>query len=229
MKISEIMTRKVTTVSGATGVRRAARIMLDRGVSGLPVLDDEGRLAGIVTEGDLMRRAELGMSRADREDISAEQRARAYVKSHSWSVADVMTTEPVTVEEDTPVGRAAALMVERGIKRLPVMREGQLVGIVSRADLLRAIATANPDATAAGDDAIRRSVLTRLCEDVGLDEDMIAVTAAGGIVHLWGSVETEAEREAARVAAETVRGVAGVDVHMRVARPARAGEKENRE
>lgn len=77
MKIHEIMTRKVVTVSGATGVRHAARIMLDRGVSGLPVLDDEGRLAGIVTEGDLMRRAELGMSREDREDIPAGQRARA--------------------------------------------------------------------------------------------------------------------------------------------------------
>lgn len=224
MKMHEIMTRNVATVSGATGVRHAARTMLNQGVSGLPVLDDEGGLAGIVTEGDLMRRAELGISREDRKLMSAEQRARAYVKSHSWSVADVMTLDPVTVEEDTPVDRAAALMVKHGIKRLPVIREGRLVGIVSRADLLRAIATARPDATAAGDDAIRRSVLTRLCEDVGLDKDRIAVTVAGGVVHLWGSVDAEPEREAARVAAETVRGVAGVDLHMRVARPAQDGE-----
>ncbi|MGB3387141.1 MAG: CBS domain-containing protein, partial [Pseudaminobacter sp.] len=126
MKASDIMTMPVATVSIATSVRHAARIMLDRGVSGLPVLDDEGRLTGIVTEGDLLRRAELGTVRATESNLPAEQRARAYVKSHGWSVEDVMTKELVTITEDTPVGRVAAVMEERGVKRLPVIRDGRL-------------------------------------------------------------------------------------------------------
>lgn len=220
MNATDIMTMKVVTVSPETSVRHAARIMSDRRVSGLPVLNDEHQLAGIVTEGDLLRRAELGISREGRRDLPADQRARAYVKSHGWSVGDIMSKELVTISEDTPVAKVAALMEEHGFKRLPVVRGGRLVGIVSRADLMRVIATARLDATAAGDDAIRRSVLTRLREDVGLDSNRVAVTVFDGMVHLWGSVEFEAERDAARVAAEIVRGVSGVDVHIRVLRPA---------
>lgn len=130
-----------------------------------------------------------------------------------------MSSGVITAGEDMSVGRVAALMEEHGVKRLPVIRDGRLVGIVSRADLLRAIATAGPNATAPGDGAIRRSVLTRLCEDVGLDGDRIAVTVRAGIVHLSGSVGTDAEREAARVAVKTVRGVDGIDLNLRVSRP----------
>jgi CBS-domain-containing membrane protein len=166
---------------------------------------------GIVTEGDLMRRSELGaqaVAPSDRQFTTNEDNARAYVKSHGWKVADVMTPDPVKVEEETPLHRIAALMVERGIKRVPVMRGEHLVGIVSRTDLLRSLITAKFDATASGDAAIRRSILTRLREDAGIKGEL-ALTVADGLVHVSGAVSSQSERDAVRVVAEGVRGVKG--------------------
>ena len=127
-----------------------------------------------------------------------------------------MTTNVVTVAEDAPLGRVAALMEEHGIKRVPVMRKGSLVGIVSRADLLRAIATAKLDDAAVEDTAIRQEILARLCESTGMMEAALGVTVSDGMVHLWGIVNSESERDAARVAAESVSGTKGVYDHLRV-------------
>lgn len=125
-----------------------------------------------------------------------------------------MTADPVTIDEDAPLARVAALMQERGIKRIPVLRNGALVGIVSRADLLQGILAARQDETASGDEAIRRSILVRLDENTGLEGLDIAVDVADGIVHLWGKVETAECRHAARTVAESVRGVRGVVEHF---------------
>ena len=219
MRAKDIMATKVITVTPGNSVKRATQIMLDQGVSGLPVIDDRADLVGIITEGDLLRRVELETRRfaaSAQAAASTEKRARAYVKSQSWNVGDVMNTSVVTVDEDTPIGRVAALMEEHGIKRLPVTREGKLVGIVSRRDLLRAIVTAKLDDAAPGDAAIRRSILVRLNENTGLEDARLSVTVSSGVVHLWGTVASEIERDAARVAAESVRGVAGVIDHLRV-------------
>ncbi|MGO4837873.1 CBS domain-containing protein [Rhizobiaceae sp. 2RAB30] len=217
MKAKDVMTAKVVTVSPDHSIRHAAKIMMDNGVSGLPVVDDAQRLVGVISEGDMLRRTELGlggMVATPGEEADREQKARSYVKAHSWRVSDVMTPDPVVVDEETSLARIAALMGEREIKRVPVLRNGALVGIVTRADLLYAIATAKLPDTTRGDEAIRRSILARFDENTGLKDLNISVTVAGGMVHLWGEVDTEECRQAARVVAEGVRGVEGVVEHF---------------
>lgn len=222
MKAKDIMTDRVVTVSPQHSVRHAAQIMLDHGISGLPVIDDEGGLVGIITEGDLLRRVELGSAGlvgALRSPDQVRQHARDYIRSHSWKVGDLMTENVIVIDEETPVGRIAALMEERHVKRLPVMRNDTLRGIVSRADLLRAIAAAKLEAPVRGDEAIRRSVLARLGEVNELNGVGLGVIVSGGIVHLWGDVGSAAARQAAIVVAESVRGVSGVVDHLGVIAP----------
>lgn len=214
MKASDVMTTKVTTVTPDHSVRHAAEIMLDNHVSGLPVVDDSGGLVGIISEGDLLRRSELGLDALAGHRRSPEEQARAYVKAHAWKVGDVMSDRLVVADEDMDLARVAVLMEENDIKRVPVTRDGRLGGIVSRADLLRAVASARLDATAPGDEAIRRSILARLDESTGLAGMNISVTVADGLVHLWGNVEGEDCRRAARVVADGVRGVKGVIEHF---------------
>jgi CBS domain-containing protein len=224
MKAKDVMTTKVTTVSPDNGVRQAARLMLAHDVSGLPVVDDDGHLVGIISEGDLLRRSELGsgaMLPPERPHPSSEERARAYVKSNAWRVAEVMSRDLIVADEEMPLSRVAALMERHGIKRLPVMRGKALVGIVSRADLLGVIVAARPDATAPGDEAIRRSIMARINEDTGLEGKNITATVDDGTVHLWGNVDTEDCRNAARVVAESVRGVKGVIEHFPQEDPAK--------
>ncbi|TJW00913.1 MAG: CBS domain-containing protein [Mesorhizobium sp.] len=212
MKAKNVMTANVVTVSPHHSVRHAAKIMLEHRISGLPVVDDDGQLVGIVSEGDFLRRSELG--------TPASGEARGYVKGHSWKVSDLMTSEVVVADEDTPITRISALMQEHGIKRIPVLRRQRLVGVVSRADLLRVFVAANfDDATAAGDNAIRRSILTRLRDDVGVKGDALTLTVSDGMVHFSGTVGSQTERDAIRVVAEGVRGVKGVFDHLNVAHP----------
>jgi CBS-domain-containing membrane protein len=216
MKVKDVMTTKVVSVSPDNSVKRAAGIMLDKHVSGLPVVDDEGMLVGLISEGDLLRRSELGLRiiAAPEQSASLEERASAYVKSHAWKVADVMSCDVVTVEEEADLCDAATLMAENGVKRLPVIRNGKLAGIVSRADLLHAVATARLDDTAPGDEAIRRSIVTRLNEDIGLSSANVTVTVVDGLVHLWGTTASAASQKAACVIADGVRGVKGVIEHF---------------
>jgi CBS-domain-containing membrane protein len=219
----DLMTMKVATISPANSVKHAAQVMLENRVSGLPVINDERNLVGILTEGDLLRRVELHTGRispAELTGMSVKQRARAYVKSHSWNVADVMSANVVTVDERTPISQVAALMEEHNIKRVPVVREGRLVGIISRADLLRALVAAKFDDTAPGDGAIRRSILTRLSDDTGLDGSRLSVTVSNGVVRLGGSLASEDQRDAVRVIVDGVRGVAGIVDHLQIAQEA---------
>lgn len=219
MLAKDIMTSQVVTAMPETSIRHAVEIMLERGVSGLPVVDDTGSLVGIITEGDLLERGELGALLylpSSRRPKRSDALARAFVKGHSWKVGDVMARNVISAEENTPLGRVAALMIERHIKRVPVVRDGRLVGMVSRSDLLRGILSVENDSTAPGDAAIRRSILTRLDEIGAGTCARLAVVVSDGIVRLEGSVGSESEREAARVVAEGVNGVAGVVDHLQV-------------
>lgn len=216
MQAADLMTRKVITISPDHSVRHAARLMLDNHISGLPVRDDNGNMVGILSEGDLLRRAELGPAAWRGTESRRGEEPEAFVKGHSWRVADVMTPGVVTVDEDTSVDCIAAVMMAHDIKRVPVTRAGEMVGIVSRSDVLQAIAAAVPDVAAAGDEATRRAVLARLCSDVGLDKSAIIVTVENGTVSLSGEVDSEAKREAARVAAEAISGVGRVRNMIRV-------------
>lgn len=213
MLAKDLMTSKVVTVSTGNSIWHAAQKMLDHDVSGLPVVDDSGRLAGMITQGDLLHRIELGTETAP---VAPEKRLDAYVKAHSWNVGDVMTATVISAEEQMPIHSVATLMDQHRIRRMPVVRDGKLVGIISRKDLLRVIAAARRDTIPPGDDAMRRAILARLTESPDLRGANLTVTVSGGIVHLAGTIGSDAERKAVRVTAECVRGVEGVRDHMQI-------------
>lgn len=149
MKARDVMSAPVVTVPAAATTIQAARILLDNRISGAPVVDDERRLVGIVTEGDLIRRCEIGTEHDPMQQspgsLSNLDAVRRFLKSHGREVADIMTRDVVRVFEETPLARVAALLELKRIKRVPVMRDGKIVGVVSRADLLRALVdTAGP-------------------------------------------------------------------------------------
>ncbi|MFK3966996.1 CBS domain-containing protein [Ensifer adhaerens] len=214
MHASDIMTRRVLTVSPEHSVRHAARLMIDNRISGLPVCNDEGSLVGILSEGDLLRRSELGSEALKETGSRPQQGLETYIKAHSWRVGDVMTKDPVTVEADASVDQIAAMMATQAIKRVPVVQRGRLLGVVSRRDILQVVLSSKPERFATGDEAIRRAVMARLLSDLNLDT--IDVKVEGGMVALCGNVESGVKRLAARVAAEAVCGIGGVRNELRV-------------
>ena len=216
MKAREIMTPQVVGVGPGHGIRHAVSIMLEHRISGLPVLDDDGHLVGILTEGDLLRREELGAASDGKgdADVTPDEAATAYVRARSWRVSDVMSRNVVTIDEDAPITRICRLMLDRDVNRLPVVRGERVVGIVSRSDLLRVIAAAGVPSVAAGDEALRCAVRARLSSDLDLED--VAVEVDRGYVTLAGGVPTRALQDAARVAAESVPGVAGVTDRLSV-------------
>lgn len=214
MQARDVMTSMVVTVLPETPVREVARLLLEKRISAVPVTDLSGTLLGIVSEGDLMRRPECGTERPRSWWLSLlsspEDAALDYVKSHGLRAGDVMTRELVTVEPDTPLEEVAHLLERHRIKRVPVLKAGRLVGILSRADLLRGLAARRevppPDAD---DRAIRRAVEARLRE-AGVQPTFVSVVVTNGVVHLWGALPSESERRAAQVAAEQVPGIRAV-------------------
>lgn len=218
MRAGDVMTADVVTVTPETSVRDVARIMLERRISGVPVVEN-GRLVGLVSEGDLIGRAELSSERhpqAADPKATAEENARAYIKAHGMKAADIMSRDVVTIDEHEPLDRIAALFEARGIKRAPVLRHGKLVGIVSRANLLQGLAAAAAGGVGPDDAAIRAAVVATAVREAGVRTSLVDVTVANGVVHLWGNVASEAERNAVRVCAETTEGVREVKDHLRV-------------
>jgi CBS domain-containing protein len=209
MKAGDVMTSPVLTVGKDTSVRHACQIMMDHRISGLPVVDDERRVVGVITEGDLLRRLQ-----SKTPPQSAESGARDYLKRDSWKVGDVMSDRVVATDEGATLSEIAALLAEHGIKRVLVMRDGSLAGIVSRADLLHAIASQTRNEIRADGEAIRLAVSTRIREDVGVGG--VDVTVQDGMVHLWGNVGSDYQRDAAEAAAENVGGALTVANHLRV-------------
>ncbi len=219
MLVKDVMITKVVGVSPDNSVRRAAEVMLANRISGVPVIDDAGCLVGIISEGDLLRRTELGrgaIAELGTSALTAEEQATAYVKSNAWRVADVMSRAPVVVEEDASLGRVSGLMQQHGIKRIPVMREGVLVGIISRADLLKVIVTADLERNRAREVTKPSVAALRYgsAKIQGLLGKDVTVAVTDGVAHLWGNVDTAECKKAARVAAESVRGVRGVVEHF---------------
>jgi CBS domain-containing protein len=216
------MVRAVVTTSPDTTVEALARLMINLRISGVPVLDKEGRLVGIVAEGDLLRRVEIGTERRRprwSEPFSSNSRLAAeYVKSHAKRVADIMTREVFSVDETATLGEIADLLEAKKIKRVPVMHQGKIVGIVSRADLLKVLASGGAEtADEEQDRAIRRQLLAELREQKWADTSEGRVVVTDGIVHIWGIVGSEDERKALRVAAENTPGVRDVEDHTEFA------------
>lgn len=221
MKAADVMTENVITVYPDTSVREISFVLLKHRISAVPVVDSDRKVLGVVSEGDLMRR--VGKNSASRhswwlELISAGgTSAEDYIRSHGRQATDVMTSEVVSIPKDMPLHEIAQLLERRRIKRVPVVDEGRLVGIVSRANLLHGLASqrSDPEKVVASDDAtIRRKLLDAISEELGLNTGLINVVVNDGVVQLWGVVSSEAERKAAQVAAENVRGVKAVENNL---------------
>ena len=216
MKASDVMVSNVITVPITATIRETASILLNNHISGAPVLGEKGELVGIVSEGDLMRRPETGTAKPPSwwlELISSERSlASEYIKSHSRKVVDVMSRNVVTASPDTPLGDIAALLERNRIKRVPIVQGGKIVGIVSRANILQALASATkklPSLASANDAELRTKVMTRLAAEKWRPT-MLTVTVQDGTVDLWGLVHSSEEKKAARLAAELTPGVQSV-------------------
>jgi len=219
MRAHQIMTKDVISVAPHATVLDAANIMLRCRVSGLPVVDSDGALLGMVTEGDFLRRSEIGTGRKRSgwlELLLGPGRvSNDFVREHGRRVEDVMTRDPVTVEEQTPLDEIVRLMEKHHVKRLPVKRGSALVGIVTRANLLQAVAAMAreiPDPTA-DDDHIRERI-ARAVEATDWRPIGFQVTVLNGVVHLHGLIIDEKSRRAAVVAAENTAGVKEVHDHI---------------
>jgi CBS domain-containing protein len=219
MRAHQIMTRSVATVTPETTILEAANIMLQRHISGLPVVDTAGKLIGIVSEGDFLRRSEIGTQRKRgrwlKFLLGAGRAATDFVHEHGRKVSEVMTLDPLTITEDTPLEAIVTKMETNGVKRLPVVSGDKLVGIVSRTNLLQAVASLTrdvPDPTA-DDDHIRRRIVDAL-EKNDWCPFSLNVVVRDGIVHLSGVITEERSRQASIVGAENIAGVKKVHDHL---------------
>jgi CBS domain-containing protein len=228
MKAADVMVTNVITVGPDACLQDVAHILLTNRISGLPVVDKDGRIAGIVSEGDLMRRAEAGTGRrrpwwlailTGREVLAAE-----YVQEHSRKVTDVMTVDVVTASPDTSLQEIATLFEKNAIKRIPIVEGAKLVGIVSRANLLQALASMpkEPSTRPLSDSTLRASVVARINAEPWARPSLINVIVQNGTVELWGIVDSQTEKNAIRVAAEVTPGVRAVNDNL-VMHPAESG------
>jgi CBS domain-containing protein len=219
MQARDVMTTVVVTARPETTVAEMAQMMIKRGISGLPVVDGENHVLGMVSEGDLLRRAELGTERrrsrwldffTANADLAAD-----YVKSHARSAADVMVSPAITVAPDATLSQVVDVMEQNSIKRVPVTENGKLLGIVSRGNLMQALGAMHtgPHDAMALDRSIRDQVLAEFRrQDWGLAGES-NVVVINGVVHLWGTLASPEEQKALRVAAEGIPGVRRVADH----------------
>ena len=219
MRAHQIMKKHIVSVSPQTSILDAANLMLRNHISGLPVLDEKGALKGVVSEGDFLRRAETGTGRkrsAWLELFTGVGRAATdFVHERGRKVEDVMTENPVTIDEQTPLDEIVHLMHKHGIKRLPVINGQALVGIVTRSDILQAVASMArdvPDPTA--DDGHIRDRIVRAMDETAWRPAGFQVWVRNGVVHLHGVIFDERARQAAIVLAENTAGVKEVHDHL---------------
>ena len=226
MRATDVMTSDVYKVTADTTVKKIATMLLDRHVSAVPVVDDMDHVVGMVSEGDLLHRAENGTERHHSwwgwYLRASEELAAEYVKSHGSRARDVMTSPVISVTEETPLAEIAELMEEKHIRRVPVLRDGKLAGIVTRADLLSALTTEKDQTEtvpSTDDQSLREAVLQTLRGLKWASPAGIDVRVREGIAHFWGLVYCDEERRALHIAVENVPGVKGVRDHLRLESP----------
>jgi CBS domain-containing protein len=219
MKARDIMVSPVITVKPSLSVRDVANLFLERRISAAPVVDDAGNLVGIISEGDLLRRVETQTERERsswlRLFTAGDVLATEYMKARARTVADVMTRRVVTATADTPLKDVAMLLEKNSIKRIPILSAGRLAGIISRSNLVQALATAPKGLEIPlTDAAIRDKLLSHLHREPWSHTSQLNVTVSGGVVDIWGICHSDAEREAVRVAAENIPGVRAVNNYL---------------
>ena len=220
MKAQDVMTSAVISVQPSATILQATRQMLQHHISGLPVIDKGGEIVGILSEGDFLRRQETGTGRRRSRWLEflmgPGKLAAEYTHSHGSKVAEVMTTNVHTVDEDTKLEDIVELMERHRIKRVPVMRGKKVVGMVTRSNLMHAmVSLARAEPKAAKDDAtIREALLAVMKSESWAPAAMVDVVVRDGIVELWGVIIDERQREALKVAAENIPGVKAVKDHM---------------
>jgi CBS domain-containing protein len=217
MQVRDVMTRNVISVAANQSVVEAAQVMLQNRISGLPVTDTAGKLIGIVTEGDFLRRGEIGTQRHRPRWLEfllgPGRLAGEYVQSAGRKVEDVMTPAPVTVTEDDALETVVELMERWHVKRLPVLRDDCLVGIVSRANLMHALTElAHYTHGPADDGTVRDRILAALANVHWAPNINVAVH--NGVAELSGIITDERERKGLIVATENVAGVKEVHDHL---------------
>lgn len=209
MLAKDVMSRNPVFVSPDTNLRKAIRLMAHKGVSGLPVIDDDGKLCGMLTEGDILQHSKLNFAPPSLDLPHDDEFFRRYIKSHGATVADCMTSPVVSVAPTTNLLHVVAKMREHGIKRVPVVDDERLVGIVSRHDVLLTVA-GGPDMIAHGDDALRLAIETRLKVELGLTLGKADLKVRDAVVELVGSFNSDAQRQAIRLLVQGISGVAGI-------------------
>ena len=225
MRAKQVMTRQIHAVTADASVYDAAQVLLNAGISAAPVIDADGTLIGIVSEADLMYRSEIGTvpGKSWLQRLLADDAilANDYIRAHSHRVADVMTKNLVTADERATLGEIATLMQRHRVKRIPIVRDGKVVGIVSRANLLQGLLAREPASSEdpAANEAVRTLVTSEFARHGWATSQTSCVVAENGVVHLWGYVNSDAVRDAYRIAAENVRGVKRVENHMKVLPP----------
>ncbi len=225
MIAADLMSRSVVAISPDAPLAQAIQLMTDRRVSGLPVIDAEGRAVGMLTEGDLLRRVETGTEGKAPGWFASfffpGQQAERYVHTHGRRVAEVMTQDVISVEEETPLAEVVALMQRRRIKRLPVLRGDKVVGIISRADLVRVVGDALAEGAVTADDtAIRKSIIEEIAQAPWAPRTSVSVAVENGVVLLDGCVFDMRGRSAIGVLAENVPGVKRVENRLICIEPA---------
>ena len=216
MRAIDVMVTDVATVHPETDVAEAVKLLAEHDASALPVVDAENRLVGILSEADLIERVEIGTEKHRpwwlEAVTAASTLARDFAKSHGKKVGEIMTSDVVSVAEDTPLSEIAALLERNRIKRVPVTRDGKLVGVVSQSNLVRALASVigRMDYHDEADRQIRLELLSRLREQSWTDFGSRNITVGGGVVHIWGLVGSPAEHKALLALAESVPGVSRV-------------------
>lgn len=225
MKAHEIMTKNVVTVGPTSSVREIAQLMTTHRISGIPVVSEDGTVVGIVSESDLLRRTEIGTETKRKWWLTffsdPDSMAREYTKSHGLRAEDIMTRQVVSVAEHTELKEIADTLENRKIKRLPVLRDGKLVGIISRADLVRALSQApvTKPTEPESDDALQRRLVEKMRAQDWLDDTFLNVSVRNGVAELRGFIGTAEQRRALRVLIEETTGIRQVDDQLTVGIP----------
>lgn len=224
MLAKSIMNTKVITILPSTTIKNIAELLYTQSISAVPVVDKQNRLLGIVSEGDLIYRKEIGTEHRRSWWLSlfsgSEHLANDYIKSHAGTAKDIMTTKVISVTEDTSVQAIAELLERHRIKRVPVLRNDVIVGIVSRANLVQSLAVGLDKSLSTeeshSDLSIREALVNTLHDELGIRTTSLNIIVENSVVHLWGFVDGKQELKAIQVAAEYIDGVRAVDSRLKL-------------